>query len=68
MKEQIEKAFTFHPATPEKGELYTEIRGLFKELALQLDELAPDCREKAVAMTNLETANFWINAAIARNW
>jgi hypothetical protein len=64
--ESIEKSFTYH--SPKEGpEKYNKIRKAFKELAYLIDEEVPNSREKSVAMTNLETANFWANAGIARN-
>lgn len=35
-------------------------------LALLLEEIVPDGREKSLAVTNLEQVIFWANAAIAR--
>lgn len=65
--EQIEKAFTYHPPKAGQVEVFTEIRESFKELAYTIDRLVPNSREKSVALTNLETANFWANAGVARN-
>ena len=67
MKDTIEKNFTFYKASPEKGELYTEVREKAKELALYLNDICPNSREKSVAITKLEEVVFWINAGIARN-
>lgn len=67
VNEQIEKAFTFHPAKQNQAERYGNMRDAFKELATFIDEQVPDSREKSVAITHLETANFWANAGIARN-
>ena len=66
-KDTIEKNFTFHKATEDKGFTYTEIREKAKELALYLDEICPNSREKSIAMTKLEEVVFWINAGIARS-
>lgn len=66
-KEQIEKAFTFHPAKVGQPEKYGWMRDEFKKLAYLIDDLVPDSREKSTALTHLETANFWANAGIARN-
>jgi len=35
-------------------------------LAEKIDQVAPDCREKSLAVTHLEEAVFWANAAVAR--
>jgi hypothetical protein len=62
----IEQAFSYHPPRPGQPERYEAIRGKAKELAYLLDELCPLSRERSVAMTHLETAVMWANAAIAR--
>lgn len=64
---QIENNFKYH--TPQEGqpEKYEAIREKAKELAYLIEELCPHSREKSLALTNLETAVMWANAAIARN-
>lgn len=66
-KDQIEKAFTYHPPKADQPERYIKIRDKAKELALVIDEFVPDSREKSVAFTELESAVMWANAGIARN-
>lgn len=65
--DRIENDFTYHPPTPEKGELHEEVRTTFKSVAHYMDELLPNSREKALVLTKLEEALLWANAAIARN-
>lgn len=67
MNELIENNFRYHAPKPGQPEIYQEIRDKAKELAYLIDKLAPNSREKSLAMTNLEQAVFWANAAIARN-
>ncbi|MCM3494543.1 hypothetical protein M4D52_13975 [Paenibacillus lactis] len=67
MNPQIENNFRYHAPKPGQPEIYQQIREKAKELAYLIDELAPNSREKALAMTNLEQSVFWANAAIARN-
>lgn len=67
MNPQIENNFSYHAPKPGQPEIYQEIREKAKELAYLIDELTPNSREKALAMTNLEQSVFWANAAIARN-
>lgn len=67
MNPQIENNFSYHSPMPWQPEIYHKIREKAKELAYLIDELAPNSREKSLAMTNLEQAVFWANAAIARN-
>lgn len=64
---QIENNFSYH--SPKEGQpaKYEAIRAKAKELAVLIDEQTPKSREQSLAMTNLEQAVFWANAAIARN-
>lgn len=64
---KIENAFTYHPPKEGQPEKYEALRAKAKELAYLIDDLCPDSREKALAMTNLEQAGMWANAAVARN-
>ncbi|KAA0022074.1 hypothetical protein FOY51_15540 [Antrihabitans cavernicola] len=65
--EEIAHRFDFHPAsTDEKRGEHGSIREACKALALKLDDALPNGREKATALTKLEEAMFWSNAAIAR--
>jgi hypothetical protein len=67
MNPQIENNFRYHAPSPEQIQAYHELREKAKELAYLIEESCPNSREKSVAMTNLETAIMWANAAIARN-
>lgn len=60
--------FRFHPAiTQESQEAHNRVRQLCMELALDLNELIVDGREKSLVMTKLEEVMMWANASIARN-
>lgn len=67
MNPQIENNFSYHAPKPGQPELYQEIREKAKEFAYLIDEKAPNSREKSLAMTKLEEAVMWANAAVARN-
>lgn len=67
MNEQIEKAFTYHRPTEGQPEKYGRLRDTAKAFAYLIDELVPNGREKALAMTKLEEVVMWANAGIARN-
>lgn len=63
----LDNRFTFHPATPEQGERYTHIRAEAKAFAEYVVAHTPQSREQSLAITKIEEAVFWANAAIARN-
>lgn len=59
--------FSFHPAdTKERQDAHAAVRSLCLMVARQLGDHLPDGREKSLALTELEGAMFWANAAIAR--
>jgi len=65
--EEIENNYTYHSPKADQPERYERIRFKAKMLAAYINEKCPDSREKSLAMTNLEQAVMWANAAIARN-
>ncbi len=67
MNANIENRFTYHAPFGDQTERYQDIRDLAKKLAYLILEKTPDSREQSLALTNLEQAVFWANAAIARN-
>ena len=64
---QIHNNFRYHPPLPGQTERYEEIRAVGKHFALLLSADCPPSRELSVALTHVETAVMWANAAIARN-
>lgn len=59
--------FTYHAPLPGQPVRYEQIRLKAKELAYYLCHATPASREQSLALTHLEEAVFWANAAIARN-
>lgn len=63
---EIKRRFSFHEARPEAVEQLAAVRTAFINLATTLQGL-PDSREKSLAYTHLEEAQFFANASIVRN-
>lgn len=67
LTEDIINRFAFHAAlTAEKRAEHGSVRSECWNLAEFLNDQLPEGREKALAITKLEEAMFWANAAIAR--
>lgn len=64
---QVEKAFTYHAPKEGQPARYTAIRDAAKALAVLIVTETPVSREQSLALTKLEEAVMWANAAIARN-
>jgi hypothetical protein len=63
----IEARFTHRPpSSPLVVGVHEQTRSQTKELAHFYNQTVPESREKAMAITKLEEALFWANAAIAR--
>lgn len=64
----IVNRFAFHAATTqEKRDEHTSVRATIGKAAVSIDMRVPNGREKALALTKLEEAMFWANAALARS-
>lgn len=59
--------FTYHPPKNDQATRYEKLRFNGLNLVDMINELVPDSREKSLAITHLEQAVMWANAAIARN-
>ena len=66
-RERIETNFTYHKPQEGQPERYERIRDEAKRLAGILVTNCPESRELSLALTQLEDAVMWANAAIARN-
>jgi hypothetical protein len=66
MHADIDKRFTYHPATKGTSPVFDEIRAEARSYAHYLDVTLPEGREKSLALTKLEEVVFWANAAVAR--
>ncbi|QBI95985.1 hypothetical protein SEA_MISSDAISY_5 [Mycobacterium phage MissDaisy] len=63
---EIANRFTFHPANSvARQNAHEGVRSACRQLARYFDEYLPPGRHKALALTSLEEAMHWANAAIA---
>jgi hypothetical protein len=65
--EELIKRFTYHPPLAGQKERYAYIRARALEFAAAVVANTPASREQSLAITHLEDAVMWANAAIARN-
>lgn len=63
---ELNNRFTYHAPRGDQPNRHAVIRDQAKELALLIVNFTPASREQALALTKLEEAVFWSNAAIAR--
>jgi hypothetical protein len=66
-QDDLDNRFTYHAPLIGQPEVYQEIRNQALQYAHFIDSVAPDSREKDLAITHLEEVVFWSNAAIARH-
>jgi hypothetical protein len=65
-KREIDLRFTYHPPVGDQADRYQTIRNAAKRMAMTIRKQTPESREQSLAITHLEEAVFWANAAIAR--
>ena len=65
--QELKNRFKYHEANPTKVQKMENLRKNFLALAELIDAMCPEGREKSLAITNLEQAQFWANASIARS-
>ena len=65
-QEELGTRFTYHAPHGDQVERYQDIREHAKAFATLIDRHCPDSREKALALTELESSVMWANAGIAR--
>jgi hypothetical protein len=66
MSAEVERKFAYHRPTPERVKAHESVREGCRALYEFIDGKVPGGREKALALTSIETAMMWANAAIAR--
>lgn len=63
---ELEKRFRHHAPDADRAERHVGIRMMAEKFAEFVDNYCLDGREKALAVTKIEEAMMWANAAIAR--
>ena len=65
--DDLNNRFTYHPPKDDQAIRYEMIRDWGRQFAEHINEKCPNSREKSMAITHLEEAVMWANAAIARH-
>ena len=65
--ETLFNRFRYHAPGEEIARRHEQVRETCLQAALRLESLTPRGREQSLAITKLEEAMMWANAAIARN-
>lgn len=63
----IRNRFEYHAPDETKAETHKRVRQLCLAVAMDLNAMLPEGREKSSAITHLEETMFWANAALARS-
>ena len=66
-QDDIDNRFTYHPPAPGLVDRFVQIRSEARQLAITIVQSTPASREQSLAITALEEAVMWANAAIARH-
>lgn len=68
LESDLKNRFDYHPPKDSSvANSHAHIRADCLSLALNINDLVPESREKHLAITKLEEVMYWANAAIARN-
>lgn len=65
--EDLNTRFRQHSVSPAEADLMDRLRWEFRRIAGIVVDAIPDGREKSLAITHIEEAQFWANAGIARS-
>ena len=63
----MEKTYAYHKPSTDGLAKITTLRELFSSVSGSIKELAPESRERSVALTNLEQTAMWAIKAIVCN-
>lgn len=60
-----DRALSYHPLTPGRGEIHERLREAAKAYAAVVDEICPPSREGSLAFNSIQESLMWANAAVA---
>ena len=63
---EIQNRFTYHAPKGDQTQRYEHIRAVALSFVMLALDLTPECREQSLAVTHIEEAVMFFNAAIAR--
>lgn len=63
----MKKTYAYHKPGASGVEKIAQLREAFSQLHDKIEELAPNSRERSVALTNLETTAMWAIKAVVCN-
>lgn len=63
----LEHVFSHHAPTVPQQDIYIRLRTAAKAYAKTLLDYCPESRERYLALTSLQDASMWANAAVAIN-
>lgn len=66
-EEDLANRFKYHSPNAHKVSLHESVRENCFGVAVWLNDVLPEGREKALAITKLEEVTFWANASLARS-
>ncbi len=66
-QDEINRRFNYYPPNEERAAQHLEVREKLKAAAVLVVVTTPPSREQSIAITKLEEAMFWANAALARS-
>lgn len=66
-QQELDHRFTYHAPRGTAPQRFIAIREEGRALASLINAACPEGREKALALTKIEEAVMWANAAVARN-
>lgn len=63
----IDKPFAYHKPSAEGLGKITRLRQAYSDLQRALDDCCPTCRQKSIAVTELESSAMWAIKAVVFN-